>query len=86
MVATKKQLALRHALLGDHREPIARTAKARLPHTPEMQPLRMPEEKPTPPNLAADANATGASRAACDQSMHANRSFSVASSSDGLAR
>jgi hypothetical protein len=23
-VATKKQLALRHALLGDHREPIAR--------------------------------------------------------------
>jgi hypothetical protein len=60
MVATRKQLALRHALLGDHMNPIARIAKARLPLTPEMQPLRMPKGRPTPPKLAADANAMAA--------------------------
>lgn len=54
--ATKKQLALRQVLLRDHMQPIARVAKAELPPTPAIEPLRMPKGKPTPQRLAALAH------------------------------
>ena len=57
--ATKKQLSLRQALLRDHMQPIARVAKADLPPTPEIEPLRMPRGKPTPQRLAAAAYGMG---------------------------
>jgi hypothetical protein len=53
--ATKKQLTLRHALLRDHMQAIARIASADLPPTPEIEPLRMPKGKPTAQRLAAAA-------------------------------
>lgn len=39
---TSKQNALREVLIDDHMQPIARIAKADLPHTPELTPLKMP--------------------------------------------
>lgn len=53
--ATRKQLALRKALLRDHMAPIARIAKADLPQTPEIEPLRMPKGRPSIEKLAAAA-------------------------------
>ena len=55
--ATKKQLDLRHALLHDHMEPIARIAKAKLPHTADFSQLKLPTGKPTAQKLTADAYA-----------------------------
>jgi hypothetical protein len=51
--ATQKQRTLRRALLRDHMAPIARIAKADLPVTPEIEPLRMPDGRPTAERLAA---------------------------------
>jgi hypothetical protein len=50
--ATQKQRSLRRALLRDHMAPIARIAKADLPFTPEIEPLRMPAGRPTAERLA----------------------------------
>jgi hypothetical protein len=55
--ATKKELDLRHALLHDHMEPIARIAKAKLPHTADFSQLKVPTGKPTAQKLTADAYA-----------------------------
>jgi hypothetical protein len=52
---TQKQRALRHALLRDHMSPVARIARARLPHTPELAPLRMPRSNPSVQRLASAA-------------------------------
>jgi hypothetical protein len=54
--ATQKQRALRQALLHDHMAPIARIAKARLPRTPEMAPLRMPRSNPAVQRLVTAAH------------------------------
>jgi hypothetical protein len=54
--ATLKQRALREALLRDHMAPISRIARADLPVTPEVEPLRMPKGKPTVERLAAAAH------------------------------
>jgi hypothetical protein len=53
--ATQKQRALREALLRQHMAPIARIAKARLPRTPELTPLRMPRSNPSVQRLATAA-------------------------------
>jgi hypothetical protein len=53
--ATKKQRALREALLRDHMGPVSRIARSDLPQTPEIEPLRMPRGKPTAERLAAAA-------------------------------
>src|SRR5262249_34081965 len=53
--ATKKKGQLRRALIRDHMAPIARIAKADLPDTAQLQPLRLPKGKPTVEKLAADA-------------------------------
>jgi hypothetical protein len=54
-VATKQQEMLRQALLRDHMLPIARIARADLPQTPVIGPLRMPRGTPTIPKLAQAA-------------------------------
>jgi hypothetical protein len=53
--ATRKQKALRTTLLRDHMAPISRIARVDLPQTPELEPLRMPQGKPTAQRLAAAA-------------------------------
>ena len=53
--ATQRQRALRLALLRDHMAPISRIARADLPPTPEIAPLRMPKGRPTAERLAAAA-------------------------------
>lgn len=53
--ATQKQRALRQALVRDHMAPISRIAKADLPFTPEIEPLRLPKGRPTTEKLAAAA-------------------------------
>lgn len=53
--STRKQKALRVALLRDHMAPIARIARAELPQTPGIEPLRMPRGRPTVEKLAAAA-------------------------------
>jgi hypothetical protein len=53
--ATKRQQALRKALLRDHMAPIVRIAEADLPKTPDVEPLRMPLGKPPAQKLAAAA-------------------------------
>lgn len=52
---TKKQRALRIALYRDHIAPISRIARADLPDTPEVQPLKMPRGKPSTQKLASIA-------------------------------
>lgn len=54
--ATQRHHMLRLALVRDHMLPIARIAAASLPHTPELQPLRMPAGRPTAQKLAAAAH------------------------------
>ncbi len=54
--ATQRHRTLRLALIRDHMLPIARIAAANLPHTPELQPLRMPAGRPTAQKLAAAAH------------------------------
>lgn len=53
--ATQKQRVLRAALLRDHMGPVSRIARADLPQTPEIEPLRMPRGRPTVERLAAAA-------------------------------
>ena len=53
--ATRKQEALKKALVRDHMTKIARIAAAELPATPEVTPLRMPHGRPTVAQLAAAA-------------------------------
>ena len=53
--ATQKQNALRHTVLHDHMAPIARIARAELPDTPEVEPLRMPQERLSTERLYATA-------------------------------
>ena len=47
--------SLRRALMRDHMAPIASIAKAELPLTPEVAPLRMPRGRPTNAKLAVAA-------------------------------
>jgi hypothetical protein len=58
--ATRKQRALRRALVKDHMRPIARIATADLPPTPEVQPLTMPEGRPSAALLIARARGMAA--------------------------
>lgn len=53
--ATQQQYALRKALLRDHMAAIARIARADLPVSPAIEPMRMPKGKPTTERLAAAA-------------------------------
>jgi hypothetical protein len=53
--ATQQQAALRQVLLRDHMAPIARIARASLPNTPAVAPLRMPKGAPGIEKLAAAA-------------------------------
>ena len=52
---TKKQSALRIALYRDHLAPISRIARADLPDTPEIQPLKLPRGRPSVQKLASIA-------------------------------
>jgi hypothetical protein len=54
--ATKTQRALRAVLIRRHMKPISRIAKADLPRTPSLAPLRMPRGKPTIERLCAAAD------------------------------
>jgi hypothetical protein len=54
--ATKKQQALRTALLRDHMAKISSIAHAEFPRTPEFEPLRMPRGRPSPQKLRAAAS------------------------------
>ena len=55
--ATQQYLALRQALLRDHMAPITHIARAELPNTPAVQPLRlMPRGRPTARRLATLAD------------------------------
>ena len=53
--ATLKQHTLRRALLRDHMAPISRIARADLPQTPKIEPLKMPRGRPTAEKLSAAA-------------------------------
>jgi hypothetical protein len=55
MGATKRVRALRRALLRDHMAPIARVARADLPNSIELQPLKMPRGNTGIGKLAAIA-------------------------------
>ena len=54
--ATQQYRALRAALLREHMAPVARIARADLPNSPAIQPLRMPRGRPTAQRLATLAN------------------------------
>ncbi len=58
--ATKRQKALRVALVRDHMAPISYIAKAELPNVPELQSLRLPKGQPTSARLAAAAKGMAA--------------------------
>jgi hypothetical protein len=79
--ATQKQRALRRVLLRDHMAPIARIAKADLPLTPEIEPLRMPAGRPTAERLSALAS--GMAKAA---SPHADVFVDAGLPQDFIAR
>jgi hypothetical protein len=53
--STRQQGALRTVLLQDHMSPIARVARADLPNTPAIEPLRMPKGRPSIERLATAA-------------------------------
>lgn len=53
--ATRKQRALRAALLRDQMAPIATVARARLRHVPELAAFKMPRGRPTTERLASVA-------------------------------
>jgi nucleotide-binding universal stress UspA family protein len=53
--ATQRHRSLRQALIRDHMAPISRVARADLPRTPEVEPLKMPRGRPTAERLAAAA-------------------------------
>jgi hypothetical protein len=52
---TKKQRSLRQALIRDHMAPISRIARADLPDTPEVHPLKMPRGNPGTGKLVSHA-------------------------------
>lgn len=52
---TGRQRTLKQALLRDHMAPISRIARAELPQTPEVEPLKMPRGNPGVEKLAAAA-------------------------------
>src|SRR5512146_1868406 len=60
--ATQQYRAHRAALLRDHMKPIAKIARAELPNSPAVQPMRMPRGHPTAQRLAtlADGRAQAA--------------------------
>lgn len=62
MGLTRQQFARRKTLLRDHMAPVARIARAELPVTPELAPLRMPRGSPGVQRL--DALARGMAQAA----------------------
>jgi hypothetical protein len=53
--ATLKHRALRRALIRDHMKPIARVARAELPDTPELSPLKLPQTALSTERLSAAA-------------------------------
>lgn len=53
--ATKRKYELARRLRRRHLTPIARIARVELPHTPELEPLKMPKGRPTPERLVAHA-------------------------------
>jgi hypothetical protein len=53
---TKKKRTLQLVLRRDHMAPIARIARAELPPTPEVEPLKMPRGRPTAERLVALAD------------------------------
>ncbi len=57
--ATKRHDTLRQVLIRDHMAPIARIARADLPPTPSIEPLRMPKVRLTSEKLAAYAAGMG---------------------------
>lgn len=59
---TRRQALLRLALYRDHMTPISRIARADLPNTPEIQPLKLPRGRPSTEKLASMAR--GMSKAA----------------------
>jgi hypothetical protein len=52
---TKRARALRSTVLRQYMAPIARIAEAELPHTQELEPLRLPSGKPSMEKVAAKA-------------------------------
>jgi hypothetical protein len=63
--ATQKQHALRHTPVYDHMAPISRIARAELPDTPELHPLRMPKGRLSIERLYAAA--IGMAKAAAEE-------------------
>jgi hypothetical protein len=61
--ATRKQYALRRALIRYHIAPIVRIARVELAHTPELEPFRMPRGTPSVEKLAAVAHGIAAAAA-----------------------
>jgi hypothetical protein len=53
--STRQQGVMRTMLLDDHMSPIARIARADLPNTPAIEPLRMPKGRPSTERLATAA-------------------------------
>lgn len=58
--ATRKQRALRRVLREEHMAPVAAIAGAKLPVTPEVEPLRMPPQSAGVAKLAAHAHGMAA--------------------------
>lgn len=58
--ATRKQRALRRVLRDEHMAPIAAIAAAKLPATPEVEPLKMPPQSAGVAKLAAHAHGMAA--------------------------
>jgi hypothetical protein len=54
--ATKRKYVLARRLRRRHMTPIARIARVELPHTPDLEPLKMPKGRPTPERLVAHAD------------------------------
>jgi hypothetical protein len=54
--ATQRKYVLARRLRRRHMTPIARIARVELPHTPNLEPLKMPKGRPTPERLVAHAD------------------------------
>ena len=64
---TRRVMSLRESLVRDHMAHIARVAEAKLPNTPELVPLRLPQKRLTDRNLAAAAEAMATAAAPYNQ-------------------
>ena len=53
--ATQRKYLCARTLRRRHMTPIARIARVELPHTPDLEPLKMPKGRPTPERLIAHA-------------------------------